>query len=293
MNEISRRSLLKTTGAAMGAVAAGTVVSAALADEVAPSIKVKLVACSPTGTAMMCGYTLAQYLSDDIEVFDQTSYLSRQEEVEFAADDLVIMIAPTYGGRIPITDNLFTNLKGNNTPCIAACAFGNRACEMGVQEIADIATANGFNVVGGIAMVTDHTSGGVLGRGRPNIDDHKVIKEFADTIKEKIASGDPQPAEVIGNPGIYEKYPPGVIFPSSATKVYWPDRCTHCLTCANECTVGAIDFETLFIDNEKCNSCQRCTVVCPFKARYFFMDRSFENKDAHNYWAHKDIDIYL
>lgn len=62
---------------------------------------------------------------------------------------------------------------------------------MGVQEIADIATSNGFNVIGGIAMVTQHTSGGVIGRGRPDVDDQKVIKEFAETIREKIASGNP------------------------------------------------------------------------------------------------------
>lgn len=294
----TRRTFLRSVGAAAGAtVAAGGLLSLAQsqaqADEVAPAApKVKLVVCSPTGNTMNAGLILAHDISDDVEVIDQTSYVSRQQDFEFGPDELVIIMAPTIAGRLPMAQGLFTNLKGSNTPCIAAACFGNRDCEMTTALIAEQAAASGFVVVGGIAIVTDHVLGRFLGHGRPDVDDRAVILDFATTVREKVAAGDLTPVEIVGDESCYENYnPKGTIYQSTTVKEYYPDNCIRCGVCAQECTAGAIDPETLEIDESICVHCQRCTWVCRNQGRYFFPASEFEQGD--HYWPHKDLKIYL
>lgn len=317
MSNISRRSFLKASGATIGVSAvgaglmglAGCSPNAESVDKNAAemqdqgqeqNIKVKLVACSPTGTTLAAGLLLAEKISNDVEVIDQTSFASRQKTIEFDPEDLAILIGPTIVGRLPQVDDIFTNLVGNGASCIAAACFGNRGCELGVPQISEIATEDGFNVIGGIAMVTDHTLGGVLGRGRPDIEDRKVIESFAADIKDKFTSNtldaitievDEKVYEDPYFEKIFEAYPPGVLFPSTAEKVYNEENCVKCGTCAAECTAGCIDPDTLEIDNEVCVSCQRCTSVCAYRARYFMKDRTFENGEF--YWSRKDLQVYV
>ena len=310
MADVSRRAFLKTSGAVLGLSATGAGVlglaGCAAASKDAPSegvgsdagkageesLKVKLCACSPTGNTFAAGLVLANYLSDDVEVIDQTSYQSRMKKIDFEPTDLVIMIGSTIAGRTVEVDNLFTNLKGSDTPCIAAACFGNRKAEMTASLIADTAKANGFNVIGGIEIVTDHTLGRFLGHGRPDSDDRAAIQEFADSIKEKIASGSLEPVTIVGDESCYENYnPKGTIYRSTTTKEYYPDNCIKCGTCAQECTAGAIDATTLEIDEDVCVHCQRCTYVCRHQGRYFFPASEFEQGE--HYWSRKDVVVHL
>ena len=289
--------LSSAAGAALGSSAMATAafadgIDGAATDAEGQPLKVKLVVCSPTGGTLNAGLILAHSLSDDVEVIDQTSYVSRQQELSFGSDDLVIMICSTIAGRMPMAKGLFTNLKGDNTPCIAAATFGNRDCEMTNALIAEIAASEGFNVIGGIAIVTDHVLGRFLGHGRPDLDDLAVIQDFADSIKEKIANGNLEPITIEGDPSCYENYnPEGTIYQSTTAKVYYPENCEQCGTCAQECTAGAIDPQTLEIDESICIHCQRCTYVCRHRGRYFFPESEFEQGD--HYWSHKDLKVYL
>lgn len=291
----TRRGFLKATGAAMGAaVATGGLVglSTASADEAEGQLKVKLLVCSPTGGTMNAGMILAEALSDDVEVIEQTSFASRQDAIEFGSDDLVIMISPTIAGRLPMAEGLFENLKGNGTPCIAAACFGNRDCEMTNALIAEKAEANGFTVIGGIAMVTDHVLGRFLGHGRPDMEDREAICSFANTIREKLAAGNLEPVEIVGDESCYENYnPKGTIYRSTTVKEHYPENCIACGVCAQECTAGAIDPQTLEIDEDACVHCQRCTYVCRNQGRYFFPASEFEQGD--HYWSHKDVKTWL
>lgn len=310
MSDISRRSFFKVSGATLGATAIGGgllgLTSCSSGDQKpdetsnAPAdqkndIKVKLAYCSPTGTTVNAGILLAKAISDDVELIDQTSYASREKTIEFDSDDLVIVIGPTYGGQNPVVDNLWTNLKGNDTPCIVASCFGNRACEMGLTLSQDIVKNNGFNVIGGIKIVTDHVFGGMLGRGRPDYKDQEQIEEFAELIKEKITSGSPAPVTIEGKPDatVFQNYAPvGAIFPAWEKKVYVEENCIHCGTCAAECTAGAIDAETLEINDDICLHCQRCTMVCAYRGRHFELDRSFEYEKDY-YWPRKDGEFFV
>ena len=109
-------------------------------------------------------WLLADKLSDNVEIIDQTAKGTRSEEIRFEKDELAIMAAPSYAGKIPYLPDLFTNLKGEKTPCILVASFGNRACENNFAQMKAIASENGFVVIGAIAVVTPHVLGAKAGQ---------------------------------------------------------------------------------------------------------------------------------
>ena len=51
-----------------------------------------------------------------------------------------------------------------------------------------------------------------------------------------------------------------------AVQILWDhNKCTHCMTCINNCPTGAIKLiaDKIIIDQNKCNGCLRCVNKCP------------------------------
>ncbi|MCI5774071.1 MAG: 4Fe-4S binding protein [Erysipelotrichaceae bacterium] len=269
---ISRRDFLKKSAMATAGVAilglggcAKAVSDQPVAEE-KPAMKVKVACFSPTEGTKNAAAMLAAKFSDDVEYVDITNLDARSTEVQFAKDDLAIFAAPSYGGQIPMIEGLFSNIKGDGTPCIVACAFGNRAVENVYANLAKIASDNGFVVIGAIGLVTPHVFASVAkaGHSRPNVEDNKVMAEFAAKIKEKLAAGNVQAIAIEGNPDVdFAKEL------SVAPKMFNRDNCINCGMCASSCPTGAIDKTTLETDESKCISCQRCSFVCEYNARSY------------------------
>lgn len=273
MNNISRRDFLKASAASAamlaltGCAAGETGKTAEPTPEPKKPLKVRAAVCSPTGGTMNATWLLADQLSTDVEMIDQTTKDSRKEEITFAKDELALWAAPSYAGKIPYLPDLFTNLKGDGTPCVLVAAFGNRACENNFAQMKAIAESNGFVVIGAIALVTPHVLGAKAGHSRPDLEDHKEIKAFADAVLAKLESGSPAGITVEGNPERGEKYE------SAVEKIYRPENCTNCKACAMNCPAGAIDPDTLEIDPALCIHCQRCSHMCLFNARTYAANR--------------------
>lgn len=215
---------------------------------------------------MIAAARVADALSADVELIDQTSLPSREEEIAFGSDEIAIMAAPAYGGNIPMVPNMFTNLKGDQTPCVLVAAFGNREAENNWAQMNKIATENGFVVVGAIKIVTPHIQAATVGLNRPNMADIAVIQEFADQVLAKLDAGDLTPIEVEGEPEVTVKST------SEAEQLRDEELCTNCGTCALNCAAGAIDPATLEIDHDVCIFCQHCVFVCPECARSYKLD---------------------
>ena len=270
MEQLSRRAFLKTSGAGIGAAVGGTLLaSAAIAEEpsaeAAPR-KVRAAVFSASGGTAIAAMRVADALSSDVEIIDQTPLSSRDEEIAFASDEICIMAAPAYGGNIPLVPNMFTNLKGDQTPCVLVAAFGNREAENNWAQMNKIATENGFVVVGAIKVITPHIQAATVGLNRPNLDDLAVIEEFAGKVLAKLDAGELEPIEVEGNPENTEKSS------SEAEQLRDDELCTHCGTCVINCPAGAIDAETLEINHDVCIFCQHCVFVCPECARTYKLD---------------------
>ncbi len=269
MREISRRSFIKSSAALC--VGTGVALSGvrlpALAEE--ESLKVRAAVFSPTGGTMNATYLLAAMLSNNPEMIDQTPLSSREEEISFAEDEIAILAAPCYVGKIPFAPNLFTNLKGDNTPCVLVAAFGNRDYENNHAQMSKIASERGFVVIGAIGIVTPHIFGARAGHSRPDVQDVPVIREFADKIREKVKGGMLSPITVEGDPAAATEKPN---MSSKPEKKFDAQTCIKCDACTQNCPEGAIDAQTLAINEDLCIQCQRCSHVCPTGARTYVLD---------------------
>lgn len=286
---ISRSQFLAASGIGLAAAGlSGLAARSARADEASEApVKVKAAFFSPTEGTKNAALTVASYISDDITPVDITTADARTTDVEFASDELAIVATPSYGGQIAKIEGLYTNLKGDNTPCVLVCAFGNRAVENCFANLQSILSQQGFVVIGAIGVVTPHVFSAYVGRSRPDADDRAVIAEFAGVIKDKLANGDLAEIAVEGTPEVdFEKALSG------PEKIYNADLCTACGECAPNCPVGAIDPETLEVDDTVCISCQRCTHVCQFGGRSYdvspmmeFMNSGLRTKQPVTYLA--------
>lgn len=267
--EITRRGFIKGAAAlAAGTALAGLAGCAKTGEQPkeAPQRHVKVACFSPTEGTKNAAAMLAAKFSDDLEFVDITTVDARQEEVTFAADDLAIFAAPSYGGQLPMIQGLFTNLKGNNTPCVVVCAFGNRAAENVYAQLAKIASAQGFVVIGAMGLVTPHvfSSNAKAGHSRPNVEDNLKMIEFAGKVKEKLDAGKLEAITLEGSPDVDWAKEISV-----APKTFLPENCVKCGECAKNCPAGAIDPETLEVNEEVCIHCQRCSFVCQFNGRTY------------------------
>lgn len=264
MSAISRRDFLKTT-----AVLGGSTMlfgASALAQE--NPLKVRAAVFSPTGGTMNAAYMLASMLGNDPEMIDQTALASRNETLAFAKDELAVFAAPAYAGKIPFAPKLFENIQGDQTPCVLVAAFGNREAENCLAQMNKLASDRGFIVIGAIKIVTPHIFGARAGHSRPDVQDAKEIKAFADEILKKISGGALAPIAVEGDPAIVGK----PTLHSVIDKQLDAAKCLMCGLCVSNCSVGAIDPKTLAINNEICIECQRCSHVCPAAARTYVTD---------------------
>jgi len=281
MADMTRRSFLKTgvTAAVGGSMLLAVGGVSALAEET--PLKVRAAVFSPTGGSMNATYLLASMFTDEPEMIDQTSLASRQQEITFAKDELCIMTAPCYAGKIPYAPNLFTNLKGNGTPCIVVGTYGNRACENNCAQMQKIATDNGFVVIGAITLVTPHIFAALAGHSRPDMKDLVPMRAFADAIIEKIKTGNLTTITVEGDPA------PSTPLAIFKEHVIDPEKCVKCGLCVSSCPTGAIDAATIAADPEKCIGCQHCTFACPMSARTFVSD--WNASDAKYFAPRKEV----
>ena len=125
----------------------------------------------------------------------------------------------------------------------------------------DLAKSCGFDIVGAIAAVAEHSIARTYAAGRPDLEDKKTLQDFAQKIKGKLLKGDVSVPNIPGNRP-YKKSSSGGIVPK-------PDKnCTQCGICAANCPTGAIDIKNSSeVDKKKCISCMRCVSVCPNHAR--------------------------
>ena len=67
---------------------------------------------------------------------------------------------PSYAGRVPITfkRTFLVKLKGNNALAIVVVTYGNRAQEDTLIELFDMAKEQGFRILAGSAVVTEHSN---------------------------------------------------------------------------------------------------------------------------------------
>jgi NAD-dependent dihydropyrimidine dehydrogenase PreA subunit len=132
--------------------------------------------------------------------------------------------------------------------------------------------------------VGEHSFSRILGKGRPDDGDMKVLSGFVQKIAKKALNGKPSGVIMIkGTPNPYRGYyqprdRTGTAIDIRKVKPLTNNKCTDCKRCADICTMGSIDRNNVREVPGICIKCCACEKRCPVGAKYF---------DDKNYLYHK------
>jgi len=234
---------------------------------------VRLVYFSATKTTKAILESIAEGIRVDvIQHIDVTlPDADRHDFPEMESNELLVVGAPVYAGRIPeIAVRRFQTLKSNGNPAVIVVLYGNREYEDALLELSDLATAAGFLPIAGGAFLGEHsfsTESTPLAKGRPDTSDIRCAREFGASISQLLQSvhslREIRSLKLPGNRPF--KAHPSLPKTSPVTE---DDRCTACGTCAAACPSGSISInETSSTNPETCILCCACVKVCPVSAR--------------------------
>ncbi|MBN1850386.1 MAG: 4Fe-4S binding protein [Deltaproteobacteria bacterium] len=233
---------------------------------------VKLAYFSPTKTTQKILEAIAQGVEyNDVGHIDLTPPDSRTRTFEDFNQDLVIIGAPVYGGRLAgEAVKRISMLKGHYTPAVVVVLYGNREYEDALLELKDLAIKLGFVPVAGGAFIGEHSYTKPefpLSAGRPHSQDLEKAMGFGKAIRRKMdAIKDIKSQDPIDVPGHfpYKDHKPS----SNESASTLEDICIACGTCAAICPTAAIMInERVETDSTLCIRCCACVKSCPTQAR--------------------------
>jgi len=239
------------------------------------------VCFSPTGTTRkVVEEALSGIAAGGHTVLDVTKKAHRLNPAPFSANELAILAAPVYYGRIPeAAKESFRSLAGNSTPAVIIVVYGNRAYDDALLELHDIAVDRGFIPVAAGVFIGEHSYSSEilpLAAGRPDASDLEKARMFGSLVHEKLlrvrTAQDAQLDIVPGKRPYIE--PEGLYRLREARKniPYAPQTdeslCTRCNRCVAACPQDAIDpLDILVTESPECIMCFACVKTCPVHAR--------------------------
>ncbi len=232
--------------------------------------KVKLVSFSPTGTGKKTINEIAKGMGYDTDTIDLTPPDADLKSYKLGKDELAIIAAPVYGGRVPQTaiDRLKI-VKGDNTPAVLVAIYGNRAYEDALLELHNTVKELGFKTIAGAAFIGQHsfdTEETPIATGRPDAEDLKKAHGFGATVLEKIKGMDEvHEIDVPGNYPYRERGSSGPRSPETDEAT-----CDLCGMCASVCPTGCVEVSDV-VETQKdlCIACTACVQSCPIGARHW------------------------
>lgn len=207
----------------------------------------------------------------DVEHINLTLPEGAQQTIQHFTDELVIIGAPVYGGRLPLEAiNRFKKLTANKTLAIIIVVYGNRDFEDALLELKNLAIALGFIPVAGGSFIGEHsfaTEERPIANGRPDSHDVQKAQDFWAKITLKIKAlqlPDGQMDLPIPGRFPYEASLRSMVV-SPVTK---EETCIVCGNCRSVCPTAAITINgNVATKTELCIRCSACIKGCPTGAR--------------------------
>lgn len=136
---------------------------------------------SPTGGTKRAALFFAQGLAKQLQKL--ISLCLSKKGITLERDDVIIIAAPVFGGRIPdVVLQRLRAFQGNNTMAITAVVYGNRAFDDALLNSNDCVKEQGFHIVASMALVAEHSMAYTVANGRPDEQDRLQLGEFAKGI---------------------------------------------------------------------------------------------------------------
>lgn len=241
---------------------------------------------SPTGGTKKVITALARKLSAllhiQVEFRDLTVLENRRKVYQFDDQTLVLLAIPVYAGRIPnkLLPDLQQCIKGNHTPVIPICVYGNRSYDEALRELLMLSETTGFIPIGAATMVSQHAFSNVFANGRPNMDDISKLEAFAMKLVSQIQDSETWNAMDYDRKTLIKPYymplkeehtPAKFLKAKPVTDI---SKCNGCGICAQQCPMASISLDNVVDVCGICIKCQACVVHCPTKAKHF-IDEDF------------------
>lgn len=234
--------------------------------------RVKLIYFSPTGTTQKVLESIAKGIgAQDVGHFNLTMPEGARQDIPPLIDELVILGAPVYGGRLPVEAvKRFRRIKADNTLAVPVVVYGNREFEDALLELKNLAVELGFKPVAGAAFIGEHsyeTEDAPIAHGRPDGQDTQKAMDFGAKIKDKVAAlASPDAQGDLEIPGRFPYESGGMSI--STSPVSREETCILCGTCATVCPTAAITVDdSVATEVELCIRCSACIKNCPAGAR--------------------------
>lgn len=209
-------------------------------------------------------------LNVPVRTLDLTSAQTRRKHIQLEPVDLLLVGAPTYGGRLPqVEPSVLDCLHGNNTPAVAVVVYGERGYDDTLLEMRDGLADRGFIPLAAATFIAEHALSEKVGTGRPDKADIKKAQEFGAQLCERLRTLDADKLSDIGPVAIpgnhpYKDPPDMALVPPTTT-----DDCIFCMLCHRWCPTSAIPYnKPTETDGDRCIRCFACIKRCPTQARY-------------------------
>ncbi len=249
---------------------------------------------SPTDTTKKTVEAIAHGIRPVINILDLTLPSAREAQYHFGPEDLLVIGAPVYGGRIPLVEEeAIRHIHGSCTPVVLAAVYGNRAYEDALLELRDLLSCQGFIPAAAGAFIGEHSFGNVIAAGRPDAQDLAKCADFGRQIAFWLQNS------TVGDfslkvPGHYPYRARGA---QSGIAHQISSDCIFCLHCAEVCPTGAISSKSPAIqDVSLCIKCQACAKKCPKSARIVpggFLETMVEKLSAMCGDSRKEPEFFL
>jgi ferredoxin len=227
---------------------------------------------SPTATTQTILKEITKGLAKNVSnAIDITKPEIRTQPSPGFGNDLVLIGAPVYGGRLPKDAvDYFKTLKAKGTPAVLVVLYGNREFEDALIELKNIAIDCGFVPLAAAAFIGEHSFSNdefSIAPNRPDKDDLEKAFSFGEQITGLLNGvenpTDLIPVDVPGNFPYKQDFSMGPFAFIDVT-----DDCDDCGICAIACPKNAIDEENGYSTlDEHCIYCCACIKACPQSAR--------------------------